>query len=190
MRAGDVLADLASLRTRSAGTFGAPLVVLAPFTADLPVIPGLRVAVAATADDLVGLIGHALAAGDPVVVLHSAAALDDAGEGAPVPGLGVAVTRRAGNGVTVLAVGDGVAAALAAEGEAEVLDLRALSSLDTAAIGASVRRTGRAVAVGAPQALLTALDQAFLSLESPLSSLPAAASPADVSAAVARALSY
>lgn len=189
-RAADVLGDLASLRARSAGTFAAPLVILAPFAADLPSIPGLRVAVAAAADDVVGLVGHALAAGDPVVVLLSAAALDDAGAGGAVPGLGVAVTRRAGSGVTVLAVGDGVAAALAAEGDAEVIDLRALSPLDTAAIGASVRRTGRAVAVGAPSALFAALDQAFLSLESPLASLPAAASPADVSAAVARALSY
>ena len=61
---------------------------------------------------------------------------------------------RAGEGVTVAAWGTGVAAALEAAEEAaaqgvsaEVIDLQALVPLDTAAVLASVERTGRLVVV-------------------------------------------
>ncbi len=197
-RAADVLADLATLKARSGGSWSAPIVVRAPFALGAggqpPATPpvasmGIRVAIAATADDLVGLLEHALAAGEPVVVLESAAALDDVGAGAPVPGLGAAVTRREGTGVTVLAVGDAVAAALAADDTSTVVDLRGLA-LDRAAIAAAVAKTGRAVAVGAPDALLVALQEAFLTLESPLVALPADASPERIAAAARDALTY
>ncbi|MFN7147612.1 MAG: transketolase C-terminal domain-containing protein, partial [Myxococcota bacterium] len=156
-----------------------------------PHVPsGLRVAVAATADDLVGLLQHALEGNEPTVILEAAAAFEDVGAGAAVPGLGVAVTRREGEGVTVFAVGDAVAAALAADTEAEVVDLRGLTPLDRGAIAARVKKTGRAVAVGAPDALLAALEGAFLSLESPLAALPADASSDRIGAAVRDALTY
>lgn len=171
-RAADALEDLATLRARSGGTWSAPVVIRAPF-ADVRVPDGIAVAVAATPADLVGLLGHALAGDAPVVILEAASALDGAGGVEPVPGIGTAVVRRAGGAVTALAVGDGVGTALsAADGlDVEVLDLRALAPLDAVAIGRSVRRTGRAVAVGAPGALLVALREAFLHLESPLASV-------------------
>lgn len=185
-RATDVLADLAGLAARSNGSFSAPIVIRAPW-ADVAVPAGIAVAVAGVGDDVVGLLEHALASGKPTVILESATALDaDAGDGA-VPGLGVAVARSQGD-VTVLTLGDGVAAALAVEG-AEVVDLRGTTP-DRAVIAASVRRTGRAVSVGAPAALLVALQEAFLSLEAPLVALPASAEPAAISAAVTAALTY
>ena len=67
--------------------------------------------------------------------------------------LGARVVRRGGD-VTVVTFGHDVGLALAAADEVaadgidvEVLDLRTVSPLDTAAIAASVRRTGRAICV-------------------------------------------
>lgn len=188
VRAADVLADLATLGPRSNGSFAAPIVVRAPWREGLRVPAGVEVAVAGVGDDVAGLLEHALASGRPTLILESRAALDgDAGEG-PVPAMGTAVVRRAGDGVTVLAVGDGVAAALQAD-VGEVIDLRSLS-FDRATVGASVRRTGRAVAVGAPDALIVALQEAFLSLEAPLVALPAGADADAVATAASAALHY
>jgi pyruvate/2-oxoglutarate/acetoin dehydrogenase E1 component len=76
--------------------------------------------------------------------------------------------------VTLLAAGDAVSLALAAaaEEDAEVVDLRSLQPLDTRTIGESVRRTGRAIAIGPSAPLLVALNEAFLHLESPLACVP------------------
>ncbi|MFZ5479867.1 MAG: transketolase C-terminal domain-containing protein [Myxococcota bacterium] len=182
-RAADALADVATLRARSNGSWTAPIVVRAPYA---PVsVPGVKVAVAATAEDLVGLLAHALAGDEPVVLLEADCALEAQGSPAEVPGIGAAVVRRAGTGCTVLAVGDGVPAALAVEG-VEVVDLRGLSPIDAATVGASVRKTGRAVAVGPEGPLLVALREAFLHLESPL----VAVAPDAVADAVAQAIHY
>jgi pyruvate dehydrogenase E1 component beta subunit len=199
-RAGDVLGDIATLRARSNGVWAAPIVVRAPFAAGLVTgglfaggLPaGVTVAVAATADDLVGMFGAALASADPVVLLESAAALDDRTTGAAAAPLGALVTRRDGAAVTVFALGDAVATALiAADGtDAEVVDLRGLAPLDRAGIGARVRRTGRAVVVGAPACLAIALQEAFLHLESPLLSLPADATAEAIAAAIRDSVTY
>jgi pyruvate dehydrogenase E1 component beta subunit len=181
-RAADTLADLASLKARSGGAWTAPVVVLAPVSA---AVPGVRTAVAATADDLVGLLAHALAGDEPTVLQVSQAALDGEGTGAEVPPIGKAVVRRAGGGCTVLAVGDGVEAALAVP-DVEVVDLRALSPIDAATVGESVRKTGRAVAVGDAAPLLVALREAFLYLESPLAIAPVEG----LADAVAQAIHY
>ena len=192
-RAAEILADLAAIAARSGGAWSAPLVIRAPLGAggEPPATPPLHnVYVAATADDLVGMLDAALAAGKPAVLLESAAAYADTGAGAPVAPLGAAVVRRAGAGVTVFAVGDAVGAALAADTGAEIVDLRGLAPLDRAAIGAHVRRTGRAVIVGAPAALGVTLTEAFLSLESPPVALPADATPDRIAAAVPDALNF
>ncbi|MDP2306915.1 MAG: transketolase C-terminal domain-containing protein [Pseudomonadota bacterium] len=195
VRAADVLGELASLRARTGAAWSAPVVIRAPFApfASLTAWPaGLRVAVAATADDLVGMLAHALDGLEPVLLLEAPSAHEGVGTGAAVPPLGTAVTRREGKAATVFALAGGVDAALAvAEGEdVEVVDLRGLAPLDRAGLGAHVRRTGRAVVIGAPEGLLVALEEAFLSLEAPLISLPADASPDRIAAAIRDTVSY
>ncbi|MES2638707.1 MAG: transketolase C-terminal domain-containing protein [Myxococcota bacterium] len=196
-RAAEVLGELASLRARTNGAWSAPIVVRAPF-APFTAPAGLRVVVAATADDLVGMLALALDGNEPVVLLEAASAHADTGTGTSVPALGTAVTLREGYAATVFAVGPAVDAAFDAAdalyddgtGEVEVVDLRALAPLDRATIGASVRKSGRAVMVGVPEGLTVALDEAFLSLEAPLAALPADASAAQIAAALRAAISY
>jgi pyruvate dehydrogenase E1 component beta subunit len=195
-RAADVLADLAGLEARSGGAFSAPIVVRAPALGAggqppaTPPAPGARILVAATADDVVGLLEAALASGKPTVILESAAALDDVGAGGPCAPLGAAVVRREGAGATILAAGDAVAAALAADTGATVVDVRAVAPLDRATIAAQARATGRVVAVGVPGALDVVLADAFLTLESPPVVLPGDATSERIAAAVRDALTY
>jgi pyruvate dehydrogenase E1 component beta subunit len=152
----------------------------------------VRVAVAACADDVAGMLAHALAGAEPVVLLLAAAALDEVSGGAASAPLGTLAARREGAAVTVFAVGDAVHAALAgADGtDAEVVDLRGLAPLDRAGIGARVRRTGRAIAVGAGDCLAIALQEGFLHLESPLVSLPADATADAIAAAIRDSVAY
>jgi len=195
-RAADILSDLAALEARSGGGWSAPLVIRAPFSGAggqppaTPPVGSARILVAATADDLVGLLEAALAAGRPTMILEAGSAFDDVGTGAAGAPAGSAVVRRAGAGVTILAAGDAVAAALAADTDATVVDVRALAPVDRATIAAQVRATGRAVVVGVPSALDVALADAFLSLESPPVALPADASSDRIAAAVRDALNY
>ncbi len=182
-RAAEVLADAAGLAGRSEGGWTAPVCVLVPWDAALPDVPGVPVHVAAFAGDLVAMVDAALASRGPVVVAMTRAALDSREDAAPAAP-GAARVVRAGTAVSVLALGDGVAHALAvAESyDAEVLDLRVRWPLDVAAVAASVRRTGRVVTVGAPTALAAAVQAAFWHLESPPADVPADAD------ALARAL--
>lgn len=187
-RAADALADLATMHARSRGAWSAPVVIRVPWSESTSVPAGITVCAAATAEDLVGLLGHALAGRDPVVILEGACAHEDAGDVGEAAPIGRAVVRKAGEGCTVFASGDAVPVALAGAGDAEVVDLR--GGLDAATIGDRVRRTGRAVVVGADAALLVALREAFLSLESPLVAVPVAGGADAVARAVADAVSY
>jgi pyruvate/2-oxoglutarate/acetoin dehydrogenase E1 component len=196
VRAAEVLGELASLRARTNGAWSAPIIVRAPF-APFTAPAGLRVVVAATADDLVGMLALALDGNEPVVLLEAASAHASIGTGTTAAPLGTAATLREGKAATVFAVGAGVGEALAAadtlldeDVEVEVVDLRGLAPLDRATVGASVRKSGRAVVVGVPEGLTVALDEAFLSLEAPLVSLPADASAAQIAAALRAAISY
>ena len=119
-------------------------------------VPGLRVLAPATIDDARWMLGPALADPDPVVIFEHGSLY--AWEGAP-PGPGPvdiarAAIRRAGTDVSLIAYGNSVHVALAAAEQltplgvdAEVLDLRVLRPLDTAAVLASVAHTHRAVVV-------------------------------------------
>jgi acetoin:2,6-dichlorophenolindophenol oxidoreductase subunit beta len=120
-------------------------------------VPGLEIVVPSTPADVYGLVRGAIASPNPTVVLSHMKLLEIAG---PVPDgkaalpLGHADVKRGGRDATVVAsslmVHDALAAAarLAADGiEAEVVDLRTLAPLDTAAILRSVERTGRLVVV-------------------------------------------
>lgn len=153
-RAADALADAGGVATRSGGAWTATVVVLAPLAAgdELPAVPaGVRTTVVGRAEDVGPAVAAAAGAGVPTVLLLAGAALDGRAVAGPA-GSGAEVLR-AGRGVSLLALGEGVpvalaaAEALAAAGvEAEVVDLRGPVP-DAVAIG-SVKRTGRPVFVG------------------------------------------
>jgi 2-oxoisovalerate dehydrogenase E1 component len=120
-------------------------------------IPGLRVVIPSTPYDAKGLLTHALRSNDPVLFLEPRELMATKG---PVPAepyeieFGKARITREGSDLTVVAVGfmaqrSFIAAEqLAKEGfSIEVLDPRTISPLDTAAILASVKKTGRLLIV-------------------------------------------
>jgi pyruvate dehydrogenase E1 component beta subunit len=119
-------------------------------------VPGLRVLAPATIDDARWMLAPALADPDPVIIFEHGSLYGWRGP-APGPGpvdLDHAAIRRPGSDVTLITYGNGVHVSLAAAEllagrgvEAEVMDLRVLRPLDTAAILASVARTHRAVVV-------------------------------------------
>lgn len=119
--------------------------------------PGLRVAMPSTPEDAKGLLKTAIRSDDPVVFIEHKALYSKKGpvpEGEYTIPFGTAKTIRAGGDVTMISYSRMVftvleaAEALARQGiEAEVIDLRTLNPLDTGAIFASVRKTGKAVVV-------------------------------------------
>ncbi len=162
-------------------------------------VPGLKVVMPSCAADAAGLLASAIADPNPVVfVEHKSLYFRRevvAQPPEPVP-LGVARLVRAGRDLTIVAtsrmVGESLDAAqrLAAAGiEAEVIDPRTLEPLDIDMIGASVRRTGRAVIAheavtrGGFGAELCARVQsaAFECLEAPIERVGAPFTPVPVS---------
>jgi pyruvate dehydrogenase E1 component beta subunit len=121
-------------------------------------IPGVKVVAPYTAADAKGLLKAAIRDPNPVIFLENEILY---GQSGPVPKLddhvlpiGKARIAREGSDVTLVAWSIGMRYALnaadelAKEGiEAEVIDLRTLRPLDTETILASVKKTGRAVAV-------------------------------------------
>lgn len=120
-------------------------------------VPGLKVAVPATAADAKGLMATAIRDDNPVIVLHHYLLTLEMGE---VPDdeylvpFGKAAIRRAGGDVTIVATGWMIVRALAAaeqlakEGiHAEVIDPRTVAPLDLETIMRSVDKTGRVVLV-------------------------------------------
>ena len=184
------------------GDYRAPVVVRVPVApgADaglgaLLAVPGLQVAVASCPAEAGILLEAALEAAGPVVLIEPIAALSAGPAQLDALPLGAARTLREGQYATLLAIGDGVGAALDAaqalesDGiEVDVVDLRSLAPLDLDTIAARVGHTGRPLLVGVPDAVLPAvLQAAFLRLESPPEVV---AADGDVLAAVQRSLSY
>ncbi len=150
-------------------------------------IPGLKVVAPSTPADVVGLMAAAVRDPDPVIFCeHKALFADkaDVPDGEIIDTLGTARIVRPGKDATIVAlaamVPKAVAAAdlLAAEHgvDAEVIDLRSLVPLDTAAILASVAKTSRLFTVeenprlcgwGAEIASIVA-DEGFYSLDAPI----------------------
>jgi acetoin:2,6-dichlorophenolindophenol oxidoreductase subunit beta len=120
-------------------------------------VPGLKVALPATAADAKGLMATAIRDNNPVCYFHHYLLTLEPGEvpeGEYLVPFGQADIRRAGGDVTIVATGWMVgkalaaAASLAGEGiEAEVIDPRTLVPLDIATILTSVEKTGRVVLV-------------------------------------------
>ena len=153
-------------------------------------VPGLKVLAPYTASDHKGLLKAAIRDPNPVIFLeneilygHSHAVPDGFVEDASyITPIGKAAIRRVGSHVTLVAFSLQVkyaleaAERLASEGiEAEVIDLRTLRPLDTETIIASVKKTGRIVAIeeGWPFAGISAeiialvTEHAFDALDAP-----------------------
>jgi acetoin:2,6-dichlorophenolindophenol oxidoreductase subunit beta len=149
-------------------------------------IPGLKVALPATAADAKGLMASAIRDDNPVCFFHHYLLTLEPGEvpeGEYVVPFGQADVRRSGGDVTIVAtgwmVGKALAAAqaLAADGiEAEVIDPRTLVPLDLATILTSVEKTGHVVLVdqatrhASASAVIAAeiADHGFASLKAPI----------------------
>lgn len=148
-------------------------------------VAGLKVVMPGSPADAKGLMLAAIRDPNPVLYFQDAAL---AGVKGPVPEepyaipLGVAEVKRAGEDVTVVAIGGLVRHALTVaenlEGEGvsvEVLDPRTLVPLDVEAILASVRRTGRLVVCdnarrtcsAASEIAATVAEQAWDALKAP-----------------------
>lgn len=196
-----IISHVGRIRNRTRGIYSAPLVIRMPYgggihapehhsestEALLVHTPGIKVVVPSTPADAFGLLKSAIRDPDPVLFLepkriYRAIKQEVAGGEALVP-LGQARLVRPGRDLTLVAWGALVREAqkaadeLAAEGvEAEILDLRTLSPLDTPALIASVQKTGRClVAHEAPRSCgfgaeiaAQVMEQALLYLKAPV----------------------
>ncbi|MHB8713950.1 MAG: alpha-ketoacid dehydrogenase subunit beta, partial [Trichloromonadaceae bacterium] len=167
-----IISHVGRIRNRTRGIYSAPLVIRMPYgggihapehhsestEALLVHTPGIKVVVPSTPADAFGLLKSAIRDPDPVLFLepkriYRAFKEEVTGGEALVP-IGQARLVRPGRDLTLVAWGALVREAqkaaeqLAAEGiEAEIIDPRTLSPLDTPALIASVQKTGRCLVV-------------------------------------------
>ena len=165
-------------------------------------VPGLKVVYPSNPYDMKGLMVSCIRENNPTVMIKHKRLLGMSG---PVPEeqyavpLGVAKIARAGNDVTIIAIGRMVnesltaAEKLAAEGiDCEVIDPRTLQPLDTATIVASARKTNRIIVVheavrfGGIGAEIAAQvqEEAFDYLDGPVARIGAPFSPVPFSPAL------
>jgi pyruvate dehydrogenase E1 component beta subunit len=166
-----ILNNLATLRYMSGGQMSMPLVVRmatgggrqlgAQHSHSLEVwyahIPGIRVLAPATVEDARGMLLAALQEPDPVFIFEHATLYPVEGEIDEAAGpaeIQRAAVRRAGKDVTIVTYGGSLPKAMAAAEElardgieTEVVDLRTLRPLDTAAVLESLAKTHRMVVV-------------------------------------------
>ncbi|MEW6294492.1 MAG: pyruvate dehydrogenase complex E1 component subunit beta [Pseudomonadota bacterium] len=148
-------------------------------------IPGIKVLAPATIEDARGMLAPALADPDPVVIFEHCQLFNTEGD---LPDdwrvdIASAKVRRAGRDVALITYGGCLPKALAAaetlatQGiEAEVLDLRVLRPLDTAAIAVAVAKCHRAVVVDenwksggfAAEVVARIMESAFFELDAPV----------------------
>ncbi len=150
-------------------------------------VPGLKVVVPYTAADAKGLLKSAIRDPNPVIFLENEILYGHSFEVPKVEDylvpIGVARIARVGKDVTIVSFGIGMtyaekaAVELETQGiEAEIIDLRTLRPMDSAAIVASVKKTGRCITVeeGWPQCGVGAeisarlMEEAFDYLDAPV----------------------
>jgi 2-oxoisovalerate dehydrogenase E1 component len=166
------LNDLGTLRWRTAGKFGAPVVLRIPVgyskrtgdpwhsvTAEAVYAHALgwRIAFPSNAADAVGLLQTALHGEDPTFFLEHRALLDAPQARRPDPGpdyhlpFGRAAMLHQGEALTLVTWGamvqPSIQVAESFAGRVEVIDLRTIVPWDRETVEASVRRTGRALVV-------------------------------------------
>jgi len=194
-----IVSQVAKLHARSLGNVTLPMVIRIPVGGGIGAVEhhsesneayfahtaGLRVISCSNPNDAFWMIQQAIDCPDPIIFYEPKRRYWDKGEiaAAPERDLFSANVIRPGDDVTILAYGPMVRsclqAAQAAEEEGhslEVIDLRSLSPLDTGAIFASVRKTGRCVIVheaatflGMGAELAAQIQQeCFYSLEAPV----------------------
>ena len=151
--------------------------------------PGLKVVAPATAADAKGLLASAIRDPNPVCFLEHKGLYrhvkGEVPEGEHLTEIGRARVAREGEEMTVVAYGSAVGLAVEAAEELgesiEVIDLRSLCPLDTDAIVASARKTGkvlvaheatRSCGVGAEVAAIVA-ERCFEDLDAPIRRLTA-----------------
>ncbi|MCP2265058.1 pyruvate dehydrogenase E1 component beta subunit [Promicromonospora thailandica] len=197
-----ITTQLAKIHNRTRGAIDMPVVIRIPYGGGIGAVEhhsespealfahtaGLRVVSPSSPQDAYTMIQEAIASPDPVVFFEPKGRYWAKGEvdlDVPVGSatLNAAQVVRTGTDVTLVAYGPSVetalktAAALAEEGRsAEVVDLRAISPLDTGAVVASVRKTGRCVVIheapvffGAGAEIAARVtEECFYALESPV----------------------
>ncbi len=167
-----IVNEAAKFRYRSAGAFGCPIVVRAPYGAGVhgglyhsqsvevqfAHIPGLKVVAPSTPFDAKGLLKSSIRDEDPVIFLEHKRSYrlikGDVPEEEYLIPLGKADVKRNGSDITLLTYGLMVHHALEAAAEmekesvsVEVVDLRTLLPIDKETVLASVRKTNKALIV-------------------------------------------
>jgi len=195
-----ILNTAATLRHMSNGQFGVPLVIRMATGAGRQLaaqhshslegwyahVPGIRVLAPATLEDARGMLWTALEDPDPVLIFENVMLYNRSGQLAANAGpvdIDRAAVRRAGRDVSLITYGGSLfktleaAEALAREGiEAEVIDLRTLRPLDTAAILGTAAKTHRVLVVDegwrsgsiAAEVGMRIAEQGFFELDAPL----------------------
>ncbi len=203
--------EAARMYYRTGGQHALPIVIRAPYgggvggglyhsqsiEATFAHIPGLKVIVPSTPADAKGLLKSAVRDGNPILFLEPKKGYrmikGEIPEGDYTVPLGVARVSRPGRDLSVFAYGMmhfyalQAAAEAATEGiDAEVVDLRTLSPLDTESVLASARKTGKVLIVyednkfvgyGAEVAALIG-EEAFESLDAPIARVAGPDAPA------------
>ncbi len=204
-----IVNSAATIRHMSGGQFGVPLVIRMATGAGRQLaaqhshslegwfahIPGLKVLAPATHEDVFGMLLAALDDPDPVLIFEHVMLYNVEGvlpENAGAVDIAKAAIRRPGNDISLITYGGSLAKTLAAADElagkgisAEVIDLRVLRPLDTAAIIGSVSKTRRALIVdegwrtGSLSAEIFAviMEQAFWELDAPVARVCSAEVP-------------
>ena len=158
-------------------------------------VPGIKVLTPATLEDARGMLWTALEDPDPVLIFEHGALYNVEGDLASDAGavdIERAAVRRPGSDVSIITYGGMLPRVMAAAEElersgsdAEVLDLRVLRPLDTAAVLDTVRKTHRVVVVdegwrsGSISAEVSAriMEEAFFDLDAPVARVCSAEVP-------------
>lgn len=166
-----IVNQAATMRWRSAGTWGVPVVFRAPIGAGVRGgvyhsqsveafychVPGLKVVVPSNPCDAAGLLRSAIADDDPVLFFeHKALYRSERAMVARDEAIAIGEGRieRSGRDLTIITYGIGVPQAVQAASmlsdrgiEVEIVDLRTLAPLDLNLIAEAVRKTGRVLIV-------------------------------------------